>query len=423
MQRFSRLRIDRLVYGGSGLGFLDRQAVFVPFSAPGDDLEVEIVSRKKGVHWGKIREIIAPSISRTPPFCSHFTKCGGCHWQHISYTDQVAWKQRIMEDTICRLGGITHVDVKSCIPSPEDKNYRHRIRLHVDTDSQRSQIGFYRPGSHKIVPIDDCPILAPGMNSLLKQLSALLKEYPTPNLTEIEMVQGNKGRPILHLRSKGRLSSLSELQLLPVDGIVFDSGNGKETIQGKDFVNISVGDMEFQAGSNVFFQANLGLLPTFADKILEMIGRCDQALELYSGIGIWGCLLSDRVGKLLAFESNPLAAHDALTNLRNLKIGNIVSHTTSAKAGLSMMLKKGIMPDLIIMDPPREGLSKNVCRKLLELKPEQMVYISCNPATLARDLKMLLSDGQYRIDQIQPLDMFPHTYHIECIVRLIREMP
>jgi 23S rRNA (uracil1939-C5)-methyltransferase len=201
MQRISRLKIERLVYGGSGLGFWDGQAVFVPFSAPGDELDVEIVSGRKGVHWGKVKEIITPSASRITPFCPHFTKCGGCHWQHILYADQVAWKQRIIEDTICRLGGMKHVEVENCISSPKERCYRHRVRLHVKTDSQRSQIGFYRPGSHKIVPIDNCPLLTPEMNCLLKELSDLFGDYPMPNLTGIEMVQGSKGRPVLHLRS------------------------------------------------------------------------------------------------------------------------------------------------------------------------------------------------------------------------------
>jgi 23S rRNA (uracil1939-C5)-methyltransferase len=420
MPRSSKLKIDRLVYGGSGLGFLNGQAVFVPFSAPGDELEVEIVSEKKGVHWGEIREIITPSVSRTTPFCPHFTQCGGCQWQHLSYADQVAWKRIVMEDTIRRLGGVKQAEVENCIPSPKDRDYRHRVRLHVDTDSQRSQVGFYRTGSHEVVPIDNCPLLPAEMNRLLKQLSVLLGKYPMANLTEIEMAQGNKGKPVLHLRSTGELPALDEFRTLPVDGVVADLGNEKETIQGRDFVKISVGEMEFQVGSNVFFQANLGLLPAFADKIVEMTARCDQAVELYSGIGLWGCLLSDRVRRLFAFESNPPAAQDALTNLRNLKISNIVSSSTSARAGLGMVLKKGIKPDLILMDPPREGLSKNVCRRLLEIKPKQMVYISCNPATLARDIKMLLADGHFRIERIQPLDMFPHTYHIETIVRLIR---
>jgi len=420
MPHFSKLKIDRLVYGGSGLGFLNGQAVFVPFSAPGDELEVEIVSEKKGVHWGEIREIISPSASRVAPFCPHFTQCGGCQWQHLSYADQVAWKRGVMEDTIRRLGGVKQAEVENCIPSPQDRGYRHRVRLHVDTDSQRSLIGFYRPNSHEVVPIDNCPLLPAEMNCLLKQLSALLGKCPMANLTEIEMAQGSKGKPVLHLRSTGELPALDEFRSLPVDGVVVDSGDGKETIQGRDFVTISVAEMDIQAGSNVFFQGNLCLLPAFADRIVEMTARCDQAVELYSGIGIWGCLLSEKVRRLFAFESNPPAAQDALTNLRNLKIGNIVSSSTSAKAGLSMMLKKGIKPDLIIMDPPREGLSKNVCKILLEIRPEQMVYISCNPATLARDIKMLLADGHFRIERIQPLDMFPHTYHIETIVRLVR---
>ncbi len=415
--------IERLVYGGYGLGYLNKQVVFVPFSAPGDKLLIERTSFRKGVQWGEIKQIIKPSPSRTTQFCPNFGVCGGCQFQHISYSSQVQFKQLTLQDTVTRLSKLRDVKINPCIESPIQKGYRNRVRLQWMDKCGKKGLGFYKPRSHKLVPIEHCPILSDEINKCLGQLFLHLCKNPISELREIQLTKGSDSQVLLTLIAHSFPKSNSYLNKLrdnvDVSGASICVKSINKTLWGAKHTNVFVEGNKFQAGNNAFFQANISLLPKLIQYILKIITakNINAGIELYAGVGVFSVPLSRKVKTLFAVEINRQAATDAVTNLDINKIKNVVLYPLSAKDGLDILSAK-CSPELILIDPPREGLSKTICNKLIQIAPQQLIYISCNPSTLARDLKILLDSGIYEISDIQPLDMFPHTSHIESVCNL-----
>lgn len=414
--------IERLVYGGYGLGYLNKQVVFVPFSAPGDKLLIERTSFRKGVQWGEIKQIIEPSLSRTTPFCPNFGTCGGCQLQHISYSSQVQFKQLALLDTITRLTRLRDVKINPCIESPMQKGYRNRVRLQWIDKGGKKGLGFYQPRSHKLVPIDHCPILSDEINKCLGQLSLHLCNNPIRELREIQLTQGSDSQVLLTLIMDSFPKSNSYLNKLrdniAVSGASICVKAISKTLWGPKHTNFFVGEYKFQASNKAFFQSNISLLPKMIQHILETVKakKVNVGIELYAGVGVFSIPLSSKVKKLFAVEINRQSVADAVTNLDINKIENVVVYSSAAKDGLDILSDK--RPDLVLVDPPREGLFKAVCNKLIQIAPQQLIYISCNPSTLARDLKTLLAPGIYELSEIQPLDMFPHTSHLETVCNL-----
>lgn len=414
-----KVTIERIVHGGNGLGYVNGQVIFVPFSVPGDELSVDVISFQKKVQWGEIKQIITPSPARVEPFCPHFTLCGGCQWQHISPDKQLEYKQLIVSDTLARLGGLRDVKVNSCLPSPMLQGYRHRVRFHGQRNGK--EIGFYRPGSHTVVPIRSCQILSPEINRCLEQVSGFLVRHPIKGLTEIQFMQGSDSEVILTLMLR-KMADISRiecfLEQLPLAGITVCTKSDRKNAWGAGSVSMKVAGREFQVSSGVFFQANPSLLPTLIKQVQKTLPTGNVGMELYSGVGVFSICLSHKIRKLINFELNPFACKNTIANLQTNKIRNVISYSLSAESGFELLSAREIKPDIVILDPPREGVSSAVCKALLKVMPKRIVYISCNPATLARDLKIILGSDRYQLMEIQPLDMFPHTSHIEIVTSL-----
>jgi len=396
-----KVKIERLVNEGHGLGYLDGKVIFIPYSVPGDELSVDNISRKRGVQWGRIKSILQPSPHRIEPFCQWYATCGGCQWQHIDYHFQLKHKQLIVEDTLKRLGKLENIDVKPCIPSPKQQGYRNRVKLHWE---EKVGFGFFKKHSRTVIPITSCPILAEEMDGYLKKLSSSFLAEPNRKSAQINMIKGSN-TPVCFAMT---------LKVADNDSLWIDSLK----IFGKNYVEVSIKNKIFQVSNGAFFQANKSLLPTMVEHISETNDVGGLGVELYAGVGIFSTFMSSKFDNLVAIEWNRQAVSDAKANFIKNNVNNAAIYPLSAEDGLSMLIKKNKKPNFILVDPPRDGLSKDVCEKIQKLLPKQITYVSCDPATLARDLKKITSTGIYKINQIQPLDMFPHTSHVETIVRL-----
>jgi 23S rRNA (uracil1939-C5)-methyltransferase len=416
-----KVKIEKLVSGGHGLGRLNGRVVLTPFSVPGDEVLLEVHPARRGVTWGNIREIVSPAPARVKPFCAHYTRCGGCQLQHISYPAQAECKRLIVEDALRRLGGLKGADVGPCVASPAQTGYRTRARLHYE----RGEIGFHRAGSNTIQPLEQCPVLTERINDCLAEVSSYLSAHPLKDLREIQMMQDSYDRIMLTFEmngfpSDGAVKGLHEN--ISASGAVARVGHRTRHLWGEKYSSVIINERIFRVSPAVFFQANASMLPALIEHVLQAVKNdIDAAVELYAGVGLFSVMLSDGVKRIVAAEWNEEAVEDAKANLRENKIENVEVLILSAEDALDSLISQNFKPELVVMDPPRQGLSNPVRLKLLHLSPRQMIYVSCDPATLARDLKSFLASGQYRLESVLPLDMFPHSAHVECICSLTKD--
>jgi 23S rRNA (uracil1939-C5)-methyltransferase len=416
----TQITIERLVSGGHGLGRINGKVILVPFSAPGDVVTLDEVPARKGVNWGNIKRILSPSPARISPFCPHYTLCGGCQLQHIAYEAQLECKRLMLDDALRRLAGLKDVEVCACVPSPAQTTYRSRARFHC----HRDQIGFHKARSNVVHPLESCPLLSDRINACLSRLAAHLSSHPLKGLSEIQMMEDNGGRVVLTLEMDGLpgVKVVDGLREVGAAAAVARAGRRTQQLWGESHCAVSVDGRTFRVSPSSFFQANASLLPGLVQHALAAV-RGDapaMAVELYAGVGLFSIMLSERVKRIMAVEWNRDAAENAAANLTANRIENVETLALSAEDALDSLIAEKAKPELVVMDPPREGLSNSVRSKLLDVSPQQMIYVSCNPATLARDLKSLVSTGRYRLEHVTPLDMFPHTAHIECVCSLER---
>ncbi|MBI5788899.1 MAG: 23S rRNA (uracil(1939)-C(5))-methyltransferase RlmD [Candidatus Schekmanbacteria bacterium] len=419
-----RITIEKLVYGGYGLGHSENKAVFVPYSAPGDELSIELTSSRQGVQWARIQEIIRPSPLRCEPFCPRFGQSGGCQLQHIPYSEQLKHKGKVIAEAFQNVAGFNEDKLLPCIPSPAQTGYRRRVRLHW---RQKGGLGFYHSESHDVVPIDHCPLLSPELNQTLSDLSSALVHNSPTDLSEIQIVQGSDEAVCLTLFMP--ITQFSEAwankikDKIDVKGISLKEGEREKILYGKGFVDYRVKNWKLRTGNSSFFQANLELLPDMLDHIMGSIEiqDIDHALELYAGVGLFSLPLAKKVRRLITIEGNRQAAEHALFNSKANKINNIAVKQIEVQLGLDLLISRQAKFDLVLLDPPREGLTPGIIARLQSFAPWQIIYISCNPATCARDVKNIVSNGQYELGSIQPLDMFPHTSQVEAVCSLMRK--
>lgn len=416
-----KVKIEKLVSGGYGLGYLDGRVIFVPYSAPDDELLVEVAPNYRGVSWGNIKQILSPSASRISPFCTHYTLCGGCQLQHISYPDQLAQKRLILADTLSRLAGLNDISIASCIGSPLQIGYRNKVKLHC----KGKDIGFYKPRSNNIIPVNHCPMLSDKINTCLRQFSEHIFNHPLKGPSEIHLMQDSDDQVILTIKTNSLLGKKFKNKLqntVSASGALLCIGHKKNLLWGQNYSYFSLDGKGFRVSSGTFFQANISLLSELIQQLLKVVKPGDIGIgaELYAGVGVFSTILSKRAEKMLAVEWNRRTAEDAIVNFKSNQIKNVDIIPMSAEDGLDFMVSRNIKPELLLANPTREGLSNAVCQKLIQLLPQQLIYISCNPATLARDIKFILASGAYQLKQIIPLDMFPHTSHVESVCSLIR---
>lgn len=378
------ISIDSLAAGGEGVG---RDAVgrvvFVPFAAPGDRLRVRVVEAHERFARAEIEAILEPGPVRVEPPCAVFGACGGCAWQHVAYPAQVAAKRAILAAALARIGGI-EAGAIDMVASPQAYGYRGRARLLV----QGGRVGFRRRRAHEPCPIEQCPLLAPPLDAALGALAA------RTDLTdgEWELALGSDGAV--------RTTALAA----PRDGAPIAL-----TVLG-DRVEISPG---------AFAQANALLLEALAHHVVEAAGAGSEALELFAGAGFFTLALARNFARLTAVESDPVAVADLTRNLRAASLRHVRIVEAKSEVVLADAAAQRVAPEVIVLDPPRGGVGPRAGRDLARIRARRVVHVSCDPATLARDLRELVQRG-FTVTHVTGFDLFPQTPHVEAVAVLDR---
>lgn len=375
------LVIERLVAGGDGLGRFEGIPIFVPRSAPGDRLRVRLVERRPDYGRAEIEEILEPGPGRRRPPCPYFSRCGGCDLQHLEDDLQVRLKVAALEETLERLGGLEERPPTEVVAG-EAWGYRLRAQLHVESRADGARVGYFERGSRRLVAVDRCPILVPELDDLLATLPARLPAEP-PSRLDVACGGGDA------------------VTAAPAVG---DLPRGE--------VTLAIGEFNLGFDARCFFQAHRELLP-------ELVARAvgpwegEEAVDLYCGVGLFSLPLARRYRRVTGVDVDRLAVRFARRNARRNRMRGVevVAH---AVEGWVDRLPEGV--DRVLVDPPRTGLARRVRRALLARRPRRVTYVSCHPATLARDLRELTE--AYRLESVTALDMFPQSGHLEVVAQL-----
>ncbi len=398
-----QVRLTNLVYGGECLGRLaDGRAVFVPYGLPGEVVAVELVEEKKRFDRGRIVEIVEPSPERIQPRCAHFGECGGCHYQHMSYASQLAAKQAILADQLTRIAGVTDPPIEEIVPSPSFWNYRNTIQFHLDNEGR---LGYQRWGGKGVVRIRECHLPEPALN----ELWPLLDFEPLPGLERIELRQGADGEILITLEIEGL--ELPEFEVdIPLSAVV-RSPAGKIVLAGDDALVMEVLGRPFRVSAGSFFQVNTAQTGAMVETLLDWlpVNPRTTLLDVYCGVGLFSAFFVPRVGRCIGIESSESSCADFAVNLD--AFDHVELYVGTAEEVLPGLTLRA---DAVILDPPRAGMQSVALDALTAMQPEVIAYVSCDPATLARDASRLLRSG-YRLDRVRPFDLFPQTYHIESI--------
>jgi len=414
---------QKLVYGGETLGYAQGQTVLVSYALPGERLEVEAVRTAKGVVHARPLRVLEAAPERIVPPCPYFGRCGGCHYQHLDIESQLTWKVEILRETLRRIGKIVW-DQEIPVHRANPWNYRNQAQLKVTQgESGHAELGFFEAESHRLVPIDECMILSPRLNAVLCQLRQPEWLNRLGGCREIELL-ANDGDEQVRITLLGSFTKqeteawAADLlgQVEGVTGAVFVGQQGY-AVYGEAVLAYQVGEFRYQISPGSFFQASSYLLPEFVNAVTETEPG-DLALDLYAGVGLFTLPLARRFKRVIGVESHPAASRDLEANavLHGLERVQPVGQTAFEFFRRFAQME----PDFVILDPPRTGVGKNVLNRLAELRPRCLHYAACHPPTWARDLAYLVGCG-YRLEKVEMFDFFPHTYHIECLARLIRQ--
>ena len=397
------LEFTSLAFGGDAIGKTpDGMTVFVPFGLPGETVSVEITQQKKNYCNARLLEVLNPSPQRIAPRCPHFTVCGGCQYQHMPYEKQLEAKQSIFSDQLKRLARLENPKVLPIQPSPNTWNYRNALQFHL---SPAGKLGFQAAGSRRVVEISECHLPIQEINAVWKQI----KFEPGMPIERVELREGTDGEILMEIESAQ--PDLPELNLDASISVVHTSPVGTTILAGDDFVHQQVRGRNFIVSAGSFFQVNTPQAEAMVSEVLSLLPLkpAELVMDLYSGVGLFSAFLAPLTKKLVAIESAPSACDDFAENLD--EFDNVKLYTGTAEQILPALDMK---PDVVVVDPPRAGLAPAVTDALLRMQPSQIIYVSCDPATLARDVHRMVQDG-YEFVQAHPFDMFPQTGHIESI--------
>lgn len=415
-----RLTIDSLAYGPAGVGRADGKVIFVPGTVPGDEVEVVLDEEKKTYAIGHVVALVQPSPQRHHPPCPYVTRCGGCPWQQVSYAEQLRAKELLVREHLRRIGGMEDPPILPIIASPQEWQYRHRIRVHVEDNTR---LGFSPPRSHELVEIESCLIAVAGTSENLRLARTWLTCLKT-SVREIELLTSESdGKLVMVGIAAGafQASDLADcerfLRTRPqVAGLIL-SGRNWQRFWGKPQISVDLGlaglTLEVSRGTftQVSFAGNRELIAAILR--LSDIRKEQRVIELYCGAGNLSLPLASRARELIGIEQNRLAVADAQANAVRSGLMNTRFIHASVRDGVGRLLRAGERGDVVVLDPPRTGAAEMIAA-IPRLGARTVVYISCDPPSLARDLRQLHLYG-YRTSTIQPLDLFPQTYHVETI--------
>ncbi len=460
------LEIEKSAFEGKSIARKDGYVIFVMGAVPGDTAEVEIVKKKKNYSIAKVNNIIKKSESRTEPECKYFGVCGGCNWQNLSYQKQLEYKRDQIIDVFTKIARIEQIMVLATLPSPKIYRYRNKVEFsfgssrwltineiqsNAEIKNKNFALGFHIPERYdKVLNIDSCLLQSEVGDKILNTIYHKALEYGCKSynsrddsgfLKNLVIRTSLNGGLIVNLitasvRERNEINFLnwymeSFTKMYNGDTTIVHSINNSSSpvafreivfSYGAGYITEKICDLIFKISPYSFFQTNSYQLNNFIDKIIDLSQLSEDLIvwDFYCGVGSITLPISQRVSKVYGFELSSSAIEDANINARINNIKNVEFHKIDLNSKrLSSYLNEFPRPDILILDPPRSGLHKNTINTILQILPEEIIYVSCNPATQARDCSLLLEN--YNIDLIRPIDMFPHTYHIESLALLTRK--
>ncbi len=417
------VRVEKMVYGGEGLAYHEGKPVFVPFVLPGEVLDVFPIQASRKLIRALPGELKQAAEERIEAACPYFARCGGCDYQHLAYEKQVALKVAILRETLRRLGKLDWPGEIRAHGSPP-WNYRNRVQLKIAPNPaipEALQVGFHRAGSNTLLAVEECPISSPKLNQLIAALNRLSRERALPrSLRGVEAFVDDRDHTLwLTLRAPQEdfdRAPLLEALRTALDGLLsidfHETAMERHTVDGLGWIYYTLGTYRLRVSHGSFFQVNRFLLPLLAERVAaELEGRV--ALDLYAGVGLFTRALAEKFARVVAVETNPAAVADLAANISDLS--GVEARASTVADFLAHSPEKC---DVAVLDPPRAGLERGVAEGLGEIGPRFIVYLSCDPATLARDLTRLAP--RYRLTSLELFDLFPQTFHIETLARLER---
>jgi len=428
-----RLEITGINHQGEGVARYEGKVYFVPFTVPGDLIEAEPGKQARSYGYARLKSIIRPSPARVESACECMKTCGGCSLQHIDYETQLDLKRGLVADALKRIGNLGEPEILPTLGMDVAYHYRNKAVFHVGTDPVI--LGFHQSSSHNVVPVGECRLFPQEWGEILSFLEGTLGEAGAPvrEIAQVVLRQSHfNGEIMVVLVGKSKppagrwWEALAEeitvrfprvTTIAASDGrdrIIIMSGSGalKERLAGLDFV----------ISPRAFFQVNTVMAEVLVAKVLEYAGFClDQnVIDAYCGIGTLSLPLAARASRVIGIEQNLAAVRDARQNAAINHINNAEFMNGDSAKVFPRAVSRLNKVDLVVVDPPRKGLSQEVLNAITKLAPDNLIYVSCHPGTLARDLSVLARQG-YRIAQVQPVDLFPHTAHVETVCLLERK--
>ena len=444
------LTIDDLAFGGEGVARADGYVVFVRGGLPGDRLRVRLGETRARFGRGTIEAVLSPSPDRVDAPCPYFGRCGGCRLQHLAYPAQLAFKAKQVRDCLERLGGLPPFELRPILPAPEPYGYRNKMEFTIAAGAVPASpvVGLHQAERYDVVlDIDRCLLQSDTMNGLLdefrRQVRARALDVWDPEtgrglLRFVVMREGrHTGQAMVNVvggapdvEALGPVAAAIRARTPAVTSVVLNVnakkasvavGSEEHLLAGRDHIEESLGGVTFQVSANSFFQTNTRQ----AERLFGLVADAcalrgtETLLDLYSGTGAISLLLARRAARVYGIELSAAAVADAMRNARANGIGNCTFLAGEVRHVLPELMAQGVRAAVVVADPPRAGFHPKALRALARLEPERIVYVSCNPATLARDVGDLVRDG-FRLQWVQPVDMFPQTPHIEAVARLTR---
>ncbi len=424
---FDLVQIEKPVYGGAFLARVEGKALFVPLALPGEQVRVRIAENKRGYATAEAEEIVTSAPQRVAPVCRHFGACGGCHYKHAGYAAQLQFKQAILRETLERAG--VRAPQEIAVLSGEPWAYRNRIRVAFDGAGSP---GYRGRRSHSVIPIAECPIAAPLLVRAAQGAAEILRQPPFGQMpTEVSLFcDAAETALLVSVFTRGaakdafqdfaralkeRVPALRGAELVAAGS----PGQPPRAISqwGATFLTCRAAGFDFRVDHGAFFQINRWLVDALVESVTA--GRSGAlAWDLFAGVGLFARRLAEGFARVVAVESAPAAAAALEQNLSGTG-STAVTATTLEFLRRNRPPRRAERPDLIVADPPRTGLGAEACKLLGEIAAPSLVYVSCDPATLARDLRALLGSG-YVIQNLALADLFPHTFHIEAVAELRR---
>ena len=443
------IKIDSYGHEGEGVGKINNFTVFVKGAIKGETVKIKLIKVNKTYGIAKLLEVIVPSQHREKPVCSIYKRCGGCNLQHISYTEQLNFKTQRVKDVMERVGKLEDAKIHNTIGMEFPYNYRNKVQLPVGSIDSEVVVGFYAPRSHDIINMEHCYIQSKLGDKVILILKEWMKEnkikpydekthsgiirhimlregFRTKEVMVVIVTNGAKlpnAKSLVQKLRENILNLKSVIQNINEDKTNVILGQKSITLWGQDTISDYIGDFRFNISPLSFFQVNPIQTQVLYNKAMEYadLNGDEIVFDAYCGTGTISLFLSKKAKMVFGVEIIPQAIDNANENKKENNVNNVEFIVGKSEEEIPKLIKSGINPDVIVLDPPRKGCEESLLHAIAEAAPKKIVYVSCDPATLARDLR-ILEDLNYRAVEIQPVDMFPQSAHIETVVKLTKSV-